>query len=31
MCIVAKATDYTGIQRFVRVSDILEININKKS
>lgn len=31
MCIVAKATDYTGAQRFVRVSDMLEININKKA
>lgn len=31
MCIVAKATDYTGTQRFVRVSDMLEINLNKKA
>lgn len=31
MCIVGRATDYLGVERIVRITDIVEVNVSKKS
>lgn len=31
MCIVGRAADYLGVERIVRITDIVEVNISKKS
>lgn len=31
LCIVGRATDYAGVERIVRITDIVEVNLNKRS
>lgn len=31
ICIVGRATDYLGVERIVRITDILDVNISKKA